>query len=227
MPIATIYVDTREKSSVPDYLDEYDLKTERKALLVGDYIIGDICVEYKTIQDYCNSLMSGHLHKQLYQMSYNFPLSYLCITGLYGYELTSRKIQKATYISSIAGSSYKRANDGAMGQIITVQFEHEQDSALFLKFLYNKVSNGQDIRLPVMERHRYSKADWQLNMLCGLPNIGPKLGKVLLKNFKSIKEISNAKETELVTIPGISKVKAQEIYDYFNKQYASNWSDVE
>ena len=227
MSNTTIYVDTREKSSVPDYLDEYDLKTERKALLVGDYIIGDICVEYKTIQDYCNSLVSGHLHKQLYQMSYNFPLSYLCITGLYGYELTSRKIQKATYISSIAGSSFKRANDGKMGQIITVQFEHEQDSAMFLKFLYNKISTGQDTRLPVMERHKYSKADWQLNMLCGLPNIGPKLGKVLLKNFKNIRNISNAAESELITIPGISKQKSQEIYDYFNKQYVNNWSDLE
>ena len=126
-----IYVDTREKSSVPDILKEMEIPTESKTLTVGDYIIGDICVEYKSIQDYCNSLLSGHLHKQLYQMSYNFELSYLCITGLYGYELTTRKIKKPTYISSIAGSSYKRANDGKMGQIITVQFEHEQDSALF------------------------------------------------------------------------------------------------
>ena len=221
-----IYVDTREKSSVPDILKEMEIPTESKTLTVGDYIIGDICVEYKSIQDYCNSLLSGHLHKQLYQMSYNFELSYLCITGLYGYELTTRKIKKPTYISSIAGSSYKRANDGKMGQIITVQFEHEQDSALFLKFLYNKIISGDNTRLPVMERHKYSKADWQLNMLCGLPNIGPKLGKVLLKNFKNIRSISNATESELVTIPGISKQKAQDIYDFFNKHYVSNWSDI-
>lgn len=227
MPENKIYVDTRERSGVPDILQEMEIPTEHKALTVGDYIIGDICVEYKTIQDYCNSLVSGHLHKQLYQMSYNFELSYLCITGLYGYELTTRKIKKATYISSIAGSSYKRANDGAMGQIITVQFEHEQDSAMFLKFLYNKIMKGENTRLPVMERHKYSKADWQLNMLCGLPNIGPKLGKVLLNNFKNIKNISNANQTELITIPGISKQKAQDIYDYFNKQYVSNWSEVE
>ena len=64
-------------------------------------------------------------------------------------------------------------------------------------------------------------------MLCGLPNIVPKLGKILLTKFKNIKNISNANQAELITIPGISKQKAQDIYDYFNKQYVSNWSEVE
>lgn len=219
-----ILYDTRERNNIPSFLTEEGIEIKKEMLPVGDYLIGNICVEYKSIQDYIQSLHSGHLHKQLYQMSYNFGLSYLMIGGLYGYE--EKNIKKSSFISSICGSSFKRANDGKMGQVITVQFEQEYDCALFLKYLKNKVEQGDDIRTPTMERHKYSKADWQLNVLCGLPNIGPKLGKVLLKNFGNIRAITNAEVTELVTVPGISETKAVDIFNFFNKHYASDWNDT-
>ena len=222
-----IFVDSREKNQIKDFLSDDGIDTKIEALPVGDYLVGNICVEYKSIQDYIQSLHSGHLHKQLYQMSYNFELSYLMIGGLYGYEIGKTGSKKASFISSICGSSFKRADDGKMGQVVTVQFEQEYDCAMFLKFLFKKVEDGDDIRKPTMERHKYSKADWQLNVLCGLPNIGPKLGKVLLKNFGNIRAITNAEVTELVTVPGISETKAVEIFNFFNKHYASDWHDVE
>ena len=221
-----VVCDTREKNDIHGFLDELDVETKIEMLPVGDYLIGDVCIEYKSIQDYIQSLQSGHLHKQLYQMSYNFPLSYLMIAGLYG-NVNDKKHKKASFISSIAGSSYKRADDGKMGQVVTVQFEQEYDCALFLKYLANKIGNGDTVRYPTMERHKWSKADWQLNVLCGLPNIGPKIGKRLLKNFGSIRAITNAQVTELTTINGISEPKAVEIYEFFNKHYVSDWNDVE
>ena len=220
-----VICDTREKNAIEEFLTEDGVETKIEMLPVGDYLIGNICVEYKSINDYIQSLHSGHLHKQLYQMSYNFELSYLMIGGLYEYE--ERSVKKSSFISSICGSSFKRASDGKMGQIVTVQFEQEYDCAMFLKFLKKKVEEGDDIRHPVMERHKYSKSDWQLNVLCGLPNIGPKIGKVLLKSFGNIRAITNATVTELVTINGISEQKATDIYNYFNKHYASDWHDVE
>ena len=131
-----ILYDTREKNTIPEFLVEEGVQIKKEMLAVGDYLVGNICVEYKSIQDYIQSLHSGHLHKQLYQMSYNFELSYLMIGGLYGYE--EHNIKKSSFISSICGSSFKRANDGKMGQVVTVQFEQEYDCALFLKFLKNK-----------------------------------------------------------------------------------------
>ena len=222
-----IFVDSREKNQIKDFLSDDGIDTKIEALPVGDYLVGNICVEYKSIPDYIQSLHSGHLHKQLYQMSYNFELSYLMIGGLYGYEIGKTGSKKASFISSICGSSFKRADDGKMGQIVTVQFEQEYDCAMFLKFLFKKVEDGDDIRKPTMERHKWTKADWQLNMLCGLPNIGPKLGKLLLKRFGSVRAITNAPVTELITIPGISEVKAVEVFNFFNKHYASDWNDTE
>ena len=222
-----IFVDSREKNQIKDFLSDDGIDTKIEALSVGDYLVGNICVEYKSIPDYVQSLHSGHLHKQLYQMSYNFELSYLMIGGLYGYEIGKTGSKKASFISSICGSSFKRADDGKMGQIVTVQFEQEYDCAMFLKFLFKKVEDGDDIRKPTMERHKWTKADWQLNMLCGLPNIGPKLGRLLLKRFGSVRAITNAPVTELITIPGISEPKALEVFNFFNKYYASDWHDVE
>ena len=66
-----IVIDTREKSDLPNFLQKLGCETREETLAVGDYIIGDVCVEHKSIADYANSLMSGHLHKQLYPIILN------------------------------------------------------------------------------------------------------------------------------------------------------------
>jgi len=213
-----IVVDTREKSDLPSFLQKIGCETRKETLAVGDYIIGDVCVEHKSIADYANSLMSGHLHKQLYQMSYNFELSYLLVTGIYSPELYTRKIKTEVFLSSLVGSSYKRAIDGKRGQIVTIQTDNEWDSALVLKYLANKVEKNEP-RLPVMERHKFSQSDWQLRMVSSLPKIGEVIGKALYNEFGSLQDIANANEKELMNVKGISYKKANLIYEIFHKNY--------
>jgi len=214
----SIIIDTREKSDLPKYLEKLGCETRKETLTVGDYLIGDVCVEHKSIADYANSLMSGHLHKQLYQMSYNFSLSYLLITGVYSPELYTRKIRTEVFLSSLVGSSYKRAIDGKCGQIITIQTDNEWDSALVLKYLETKVKKNEP-RLPVMERHKYFKSDWQLRMISSLPKIGEVIGKALFMKFGSLQVIADASEKELMTVKGISTKKANMIYNIFHDEY--------
>ena len=217
-----IFVDSREKNQIKDFLSDEGIDIKIESMPVGDYMVGNICVEYKSIQDYIQSLHSGHLHKQLYQMSYNFELSYLMVGGLYGYEIGKTGSKKASFISSICGSSFKRANDGKMGQVVTVQFEQEYDCALFLKFLLKKVEEGDNVRLPTMERHNFSKTDWQLRMVSSLPNVGEKLGKLMFAEFGTLQSIANASKEELMNVKGISTKKANVIYEVFHTEFNLN-----
>jgi len=213
-----IYIDTREKSDLPKFIRKLGCEVQEQTLTVGDYLIGDVCIEHKSIGDYANSLMSGHLHKQLYQMSYNFDLSYLLITGIYSPELYTRKIRTEVFLSSLVGSSYKRAADGKMGQVITIQTDNEWDSAQVLRFLAQKVEKGEP-RLPTMERHNFSKTDWQLRMVSSLPNVGEKLGKLMFAEFGTLQSIANASKEELMNVKGISTKKANVIYEVFHTEF--------
>ncbi len=51
-----------------------------------------------------------------------------------------------------------------------------------------------------------------------IAGVGPKKTKLLLKHFKSVKKISSALVEDLMSIPGIDKRTAENIYSYFNNK---------
>ena len=68
---------------------------------------------------------------------------------------------------------------------------------------------------PVVElRHGYRPKKMitrKLHIIQGLPQVGPLLAKRLLGNFRSVRNIMNASETELRQVAGIGKTKARMI----------------
>lgn len=184
-----IFVDVREeRSRVPNLLRKMRVPTQSLELEVGDYIVGEVCVERKAINDYIGSLSSGHLANQLYQMSYNFELSYLIVEGLVSEALIYRKMRRAPFISSLVGSSLKRAPDGKQGQIVTVNLENPWDSALFLRFLHDKVVKGE-ARLPRMKKVKANPDEVMVYVLSSFPNIGEKRAKKLLEHYKTLRGV--------------------------------------
>jgi len=219
----TILVDNREKrSKVIQLLEKFKVPMEFKNLPVGDYIIesenGTICVERKTVDDYINSLLSGHLHTQLYNMSYNFPFSILLVEGLIDEVLLFREIRREVYISSLAGSLYKRAPDGAQGVISLVCLSTYVDTALFLKFLHEKAENYEP-RLPKLKRYKVTDEELLIHILSTLPGVGEKRAEKLLKKFGSLKNLVNATPSQLETVEGIGPSLAKRIYNLFNRKF--------
>ena len=51
----------------------------------------------------------------------------------------------------------------------------------------------------------------QLYILQGLPEIGPKLAKRLLRHFKSVSKVMNASVRTLTEVDGIGKISAERI----------------
>jgi len=216
-----IFIDYREKKSrIPFLLEKYNVPSSIVELPVADYIIGDIAVERKEIGDYIQSKTSGHLDKQLYNLSTNFSLSYLIITGWIEEELQKRNISRQTYISSLVGSSLKRSPDGKSGQIITVTLRTDEDCALFLKYLHDKIEKGKLVRLPKMEKVSFSKDERAVHVLCSLPGVGEKKAKELLKTYGSLFNVFYiASVRDLSSVRGIGEKQSRELKELLTHEY--------
>lgn len=183
----TILVDMRERESqVPRLLDRMNIPTTIQTLQVGDYQVGGVCIERKAISDYFGSKESGHLDTQLYEMSFNYDLSYLIVEGNLIEALMDRSFKRAPFYSSLVGSSFKRAPDGKMGQIVTLQTFNEYDTALVLRFLHDKVEKGES-RLPRLVKAKANPDELLVYILSSFPNIGEKRARVLLAHFKTLR----------------------------------------
>lgn len=76
-----IFVDDHEPSKVFKMCREAGLVVEKKRLKCGDFVCGDICIERKTINDFCSSIVDGRLKKQIQNMKDLFTHNYVIVSG--------------------------------------------------------------------------------------------------------------------------------------------------
>ena len=74
--------DDREPKSLQLLADRLELGIvfERCRLNEGDYVVGDVCIERKTIDDFCLSIMDGRMKRQQKKMR-NFVYKFIIISG--------------------------------------------------------------------------------------------------------------------------------------------------
>lgn len=218
----TIFVDDRERASgIPDQLMKLGDEVIVSTLKIGDYLIGDLAIERKSAGDYISSLMSGHLHTQLYELSTNFAVSILLVEGSVTEALLERKLNRSLYFSSLAGDLYKRSPDGKQGVINVICCDTMYDSALFVHYLHQKVSAGES-RLPEMQKKQFSSRERAVGVLASLPGIGFVKGTNMLNHFKSLLCAFNASEEELAQVDGIGNTLASRIYEFLRMEHNSD-----
>jgi len=79
-----ILVDDREPAGMGMYLDVLGVEWERKRLTVGDYVEGDVCIERKTVDDMCGSIVDGRMKRQVERMKKEFKFCYVLVSGRLG-----------------------------------------------------------------------------------------------------------------------------------------------
>lgn len=214
-----IRVDYRERpSGVPALLEKLGLPVLICELPVGDYIVGDIAVERKTASDFISSLTSGHLNNQLYELSKNFDLSYLIVTGNLFAEYLVSNIPRNAIISKLIGCSTKCSADGKQGNIITLQLFSDEDLPQAIRFLYDKVQHPA-FRLPDLPKFRPTSNDWMTYVLKSLPDVGEVRAKALLTHFGTLEAIFKASAEDLAKVDGISKRRAERLFTLFHERY--------
>ncbi len=184
-----IIIDIHEKDSliISELKSNQDIETEIKSLKIADYLIGNIAIERKTINDFISSMLSKRLIQQLQQLQ-QYKNKILIIEGKIKYE-TETKLNP----NAIRGMIVSIITNYQIPIIFTQDY---QDTVNYLITLAKQqVKNPQEIsfhsRIPKNKKQRLTY------VLESFPNIGPKTADKLLKKYKNLKTIFNTNQEQL------------------------------
>lgn len=211
-----IVIDTREKNSlVISEIAERNVIYELRPLAVADYIIGDIAIERKTVSDFISSMLNKRLLRQLEELK-QYPKKLLIIEGIEERELYSEE-GSGINPNAIRGMLLSVVLNYQVPIIFTKNY---MDTVSFLILLEKRQNRGEkEISFRVRKKTNNIYEQQQIIME-GFPGIGPSTAKALLKKFKTIKAIVNAKDTDLLKV--INKNKADTIKKIASWKYKSD-----
>ncbi|MEK6843964.1 MAG: ERCC4 domain-containing protein [Nanoarchaeota archaeon] len=200
-----IIVDNREKNSlVVSELISQGNKIEFKQLEIADYIIGEIAIERKTISDFISSMLNKRLFIQLKNLQ-QYEKSLLIIENYQEMDLRNTNLNENTIRGLILSISLEY-------KIPIIFTKNEKDTALYLSLIAKKEKSDTSLRA----KQQMTDSERLKFILEGFPGIGPKTAKKLLKNYKTLKQVINAKEEELSSFIG---KKAEKFLELINKIY--------
>ncbi len=183
----TIIIDYREKNSlIPTKLISLGYKIILKELKVADYIIKDIAIERKTIQDFIQSMINGRLKKQLNELK-QYPNHLLLIEGEFNKNRFKNQNALKGFILSII-----------LNHKTPIIFtKNEEETATYISLLAKRKKTNAPLN---PTKSNLSEKEQLKYILQSFPNIGPIKSKQLLEKFKTLKNIFNTKEENLKSI---------------------------
>ena len=188
-----IIIDNREKQSlVASQLANLGFQIEFQQLKVGDYLVNDVAVERKTINDLKSSIINKRIIQQLQELK-QYPKNILIVEGISNEDIYSGIIHE----NALRGFLLSVALEFQVPLIFT---QNEEDTARYLSVLAKK-SPKKDFSLRASKLFK-SKEERLQFILEGFPNIGPVTAKKLISQFKTLRSIINASEEELKPILG-------------------------
>jgi ERCC4-type nuclease len=198
-----IVVDNREKNSlVTSELIRLNNTIQFEQLQIGDYIIGNIAIERKTYPDLISSIIDKRIFNQIENLK-KYPLQLLIIE----LDKTSKINMNENAIRGFI------LNTAIKSKIPIIFSKDEEDTAKYLNLLtINKEQKKLSIR---PSKNSVSKEEQIQFILEGFPGVGPKKAEDLIKEFKNLKNISNASIEQLEKI---LEKRAKEMYSLFNQE---------
>lgn len=208
----TIIADYREKGSevLKNLIDRAELNLQQ--LSCGDYILSpEVGIELKKKEDFINSIIDGRLFEQLKNLRQQFQKPVLILEG--DQDLYSiRKIHPNAVRGTIATISVSF-------RIPIIQTNNSKETSEMILAIAKKEQQQGKYFHPHSEKQLTDLKTQQEYIVSSLPNIGPHLGKQLLKQFKTLQRIFTASEKELTKVEGIGEKTARQIREVIEKEY--------
>jgi Fanconi anemia group M protein len=209
-----VYADYREKANavIKELIDlGADLSLE--SLACGDYLVSqNCCIEFKTCEDFIDSLIDGRLLGQLRTLKENYSKPCVIVEGTRDiYAIRNVHPNAIRGLLATIAVSYNipilfTKNHFDTASMIMVIARREQDET-------GKVFSFHSSKKQMSDRQQ------QEFVVSALPGVGPALSKPLLKKFRTIGRIMNASEEELKKTPLIGDRKARAIKGLIEKEY--------
>jgi len=218
--MAKIIVDYREDKNIVKELYKHDIDVEIKSLISADFVmqvkdvdghVKDLAIERKTGTDFLNSIIDKRILTQLIALKENFPLQLLIIeTDKNLYAL------RDFHPNSIRGMLSSIAIDY---QIPILYTKNYRDTAAYLALIAKRLEKPKRHISLVSKRKPLTLKEQQEYIIESLPGVGPTLSRSLLKKFKTVKNIINAKEKRLKKVEKIGDKKSKIIRGVLDSEY--------
>ena len=208
-----IYVDYREKAGpVLKSLVEKGVSINLETLKVGDFLLSDrTVVEFKNVEDFVASIIDKRLFEQATKMKSLYENKILIIQG----EESIYSIRRI-HPNAIRGALASLMLNFGLSVIYTKTPEETAGILIALAKREQKENNRKFIMhsgkpLTIKQQQEF--------IISSFSGIGNTLNKPLLKHFKSVKNIVNAKKSDLKKVELIGKIKAERLFELFNEDY--------
>ncbi len=206
-----IYADSREKGSgVLKELQSLGVKLVLRQLDVGDYVLSKrVCVEFKAVDDFVNSILDGRLMAQMRALTrYQRPL--LVVQGGDWYS------QRNVHPNAIRGAlSAISVSFGV--PILTTQ--NDKDTASLLALIARREKDGGIGAAEFAAPRPQNEQEELVAVVAQLHGVGPVLAPKLLAFFGTLRDLANASVDDLTSVEGIGKKKAEEIYAALTRRF--------
>ncbi len=213
-----LVVDANEPEDIPERLRQLGVEFEVKKIAPGDYILGPIGIERKTLYDFFNSMIRKRLFEQVQRLREAYPQPLVILEG------------------DLAEMSTFRHPQSFMGALLALETaEHvpvlttadKDQTALLLSVLWkrqDKAAAEYGLRhkpkgLTLDQRQRF--------LVEGLPSVGETLARNLLEHFGSVRAVFDASEEDLKKVAKVGDIKAAEIVRLVTSRYAGEQRRLE
>jgi len=205
-----IAVDHREAEDFDSLLKGMGASVKRTVLPVGDFICSArLAVERKTRSDFEQSIIDGRLFSQLPDLVSNYQRVVIIVEGEEEEERINRNALLGAYGSIIA--------DYGASLIFTEDIDESAD-IIFNLAKHEQVAKKQPMRI-YAKRRTLTPSQQARAIIESLPMIGPKSAKALLNHFGTVKEIMQASERDIASVPGVGKKRAKLVRQTLAYQY--------
>ncbi|MFH2020800.1 MAG: DEAD/DEAH box helicase [archaeon] len=208
----TICADHREKASgVIKKLHELGIKINLMQLEVGDYLLSDnVCVEFKTVPDFVDSLLDKRIFSQLKSMQ-KYGRQLVVIEGTE--DIYS---QRNLHPNAIRGMLAAITVDYGVPILTT---KNSDETAMLLAVIAKREQSVDKNDFTLHSHKPLTLKEQQEYIISALPGVGPVLSKPLLQKFGSVRNIINATEAELKEVDLIGDKKAAKIKEIVDSKY--------
>ena len=206
-----ITADYRESASgLIELLENEGVLLYTTKIPYGDYIINDvITVERKTAKDFLISIIDGRLFKQLSNLKKYYTNPILLVEG--NPYKTDHKFNRMAIKGALISAQ-------TIWYVPVIFSRSKEDSRGILLMIGRQIETCIDV-VPLRGGYRPKRLrSKQLYILQGLPQVGPKLAKRLMKHFKSVSNVMNASVQALTSVDGIGKVTAKKIREVLDAE---------
>jgi ERCC4-type nuclease len=200
-----IIVDNREfRSKLVKELFKKGFDIKPMQLSVGDYIIGDVCIERKSLKDFYDSIIDKRIFEQLRSIKNNYKKKLLIIEG----ECYGRNIHP----NAIKGLLASIMIDYKIPVFFT---KNSCETVDFLGVIEKRMS--KKITPLIAVKKEKNEFDSIINVLCLIPGIGIKNANNLILEFKSLNKIFSSTKKELSGV--LSNNVSKKVFDFINKEF--------